>query len=105
MHHDKDRARAVRRHHRLRLIRLRRRLGYWGYERHEWDARRLGLVLNTPHPCSHWCCGNQRHAWGRCEPTLRERKLLQHDLAELLEDVDAGDGEEGGNRQAQSDAA
>jgi hypothetical protein len=48
--------RALRRHHRERLKKA--RTAYWGGPHLEWgetcEARRLGLLVKTPSPCS--CC-------------------------------------------------
>lgn len=55
--------RAVRRHHQERL--KKRRKHYWGYDStgirpNNMDEKQLGLVANTPCPCSCFGCGNPR---------------------------------------------
>lgn len=81
----KNMARALRRHHAGRL-KAKRRV-YWGHHRGgpyalEWTARQLGLVLNTPHPCSCLVCGNERRWTG--ERTLQEQRWYQVPLTDLL---------------------
>lgn len=70
--------RAQRRHHRARLKKARK--AYWGFgfcggggclSREHMDPRRLGMVINTPKPCSCATCGNRRFHEG---VTLQERK-------------------------------
>ena len=62
----KDLSRSIRRHHAARLKKARK--NYWGATGLE--PRRLGIALNTPHPCSCWTCCNWRETDGR---TLAER--------------------------------
>ena len=71
----KDLSRSIRRHHAARLKKARR-----FYYRSEvpLDPRRLGIALNTPHPCSCATCCNWRKTEGR---TLAERIHII-DLAE-----------------------
>ncbi len=70
-------ARAMRRHHRHRLLRNRR--FHWGRDLTESDEspRHRGKVIDTPTPCSCWMCGNPRKYFG--EKTLQE---LRHDEAD-----------------------
>lgn len=72
--------RALRRHHKERLKQKRKR--YWGYETdyspEKMDDRTLGMVVNTAHPCSGYCCGNPRKWFG--ELTIQERKYFQGDI-------------------------
>lgn len=59
---------AVRRHHYRRLQKTRR--NYWGRELT--DKRELGMIANTPQPCS--CiggCGHMRQAYGLTRQELR----------------------------------
>ena len=63
--------RGLRRHHVRRL--KRRRRGYWYGTFEEFaplTRRALGVVVNTPKPCSCWMCGNPRKHW-------RERSLQE----------------------------
>jgi len=55
------------RHHRERLKKKRR--NYWGCVVK--DERRLGILVNTPKPCSCFMCRNRRKDEG---PTLQERR-------------------------------
>ncbi|MEZ4775950.1 MAG: hypothetical protein R3D00_22420 [Bacteroidia bacterium] len=64
----KNYQRAIRRHHRERL--LQKRKNYWGNDRvHEIKAN----VINTPKPCSCFMCGNPRKYWN--EKTVQERRF------------------------------
>lgn len=80
-----EEARALRRHQAARLKKARRM--YWGGFRTslEGDARRMGMVLATPHPCSCRACANERRVTGL--PSLRERAWLQHSLDESLQEA------------------
>lgn len=70
--------RAIRRHHRERLKKTRR--NYWSmdFDREfnpefldqEIETKKLGKVVNTPHPCSCYACGNPRKHFG--EIPMRE---------------------------------
>lgn len=57
--------RAIRRHHRARLKKVRR-----GYHGGNWSP----TYIDTPCPCSCWACGNQRRAFRRYVPTMQERR-------------------------------
>ncbi len=57
--------RAIRRHHYERL--KKKRQNYW---RGILSAERVGFVVNTPHPCSCYLCGNPRKHFG--ELTIQE---------------------------------
>ena len=51
--------RSIRRHHVDRLKSSRRY--FWGHKRDlSQDARAIGMVVNTPNPCSCYMCGNPR---------------------------------------------
>ena len=60
-------ARSIRRHH-LRRLKI-KRAGYWGGTQK--SARELGVVANTPTPCSCWMYGNRRAREGQA---LQERR-------------------------------
>lgn len=88
MEDSKDLARALRRHHAVRLKHVRK--SYWGriwgsayYE--PLTERQLGMLLSTTHLCSGVCCGNPRRWLG--ERTIQEQRTYQHTLAELLNDT------------------
>lgn len=68
-------SRALRRHHRQRLKLARKNYHNWG-GRTPNTAGRIARFINTPTPCSLDCCGNQRHAWGRTNLTMQERRFL-----------------------------
>lgn len=74
--------RALRRHHRERLIRKRRRIIWWAEHSHS------GVLANTPCPCSCWMCGNPRKyykgQWGY-ERTIQERRYFQESIEENME--------------------
>jgi len=63
----KNMKRAVRRHHYKRL--KKKRQNYWGKSL---SAERIGFVVNTPHPCSCYLCGNPRKHFGQL--TIQEIK-------------------------------
>jgi len=76
----KDFARALRRHHRARLKKARQ--FYWGRgTRAEfnfgWTPQSLGMVVDTPTPCSCFACGNWRKTEGR---TVQERRVYQEPI-------------------------
>lgn len=87
---EKDNARAVRRHHRERLMKARQ--NYWGNRslgkdnpsqtEGEWSPRTLGMVVNTRQMCSGCCCGNSRKWFG--ERTIQEQRRYQEPLFTLL---------------------
>lgn len=60
---------AVRRHHRERLKKSRR--FHWGRDLSS-EPSRLGMAVDTPHPCSCAMCGNPRKHFD--ELTLQELK-------------------------------
>ncbi len=71
----------MRRHHRDRLKKNRKH--YWGYGEQGWrtaatamSEATAGIVINTPHPCSCWMCGNPRKVWK--EITMQEKKALDN---------------------------
>ena len=65
--------RAIRRAHRERL--LKKRLKYWG-SMHKTPTQ-LGILVNTPTPCSCRICGNPRKFFN--EKTMQERRAEQSD--------------------------
>lgn len=66
----KSRARAMRRHHKIRLAKKRRFYGS------QYPAFQGGYILKeTPAACSCWMCGNPRKWFG--EPTIQEKKWMQ----------------------------
>lgn len=71
--------RAVRRHHRERLKKVRK--GHWGY--FDKTPRQLGILVNTSAVCSCWMCRNERRVTG--ERTVQERRQLCKDIYEDLE--------------------
>lgn len=99
MDNSKDLARALRRHHAVRLKKA--RSTYWGRQYgsaylEPLDARQRGILLATPAICSCWGCGNPRRRIG--EDSLEELRWAQHSLCELLADSleDATDDAPGG---------
>lgn len=40
------------------------------------DPKAMAKFKEQPQLCSWECCGNQRRAYGRYEPTMQERKFL-----------------------------
>ena len=77
----KDHRRALRRHHRARLIakRTRRDHPYWG--RGPWSpeprftAAHQGQIARTPKPCGCWMCCNPRRVFR--DLLLREKSDLE----------------------------
>lgn len=63
-------SRALRRHHRKRLLNKRKNI-WGGYLRD--DPKRLAKVANTPTPCSCWMCRNDRQNEG---PTFQELRFF-----------------------------
>jgi len=70
--------RAERRHH-IERLKKKRRYYWYGYNLNgkpmDKDKRRLGMVVDTPTPCSCHMCGNPRKYWK--EKTLQEKKAEQ----------------------------
>lgn len=69
-------SRALRRHHRDRLMRKRRYYHWSGIARldsGEPDQRWVSLHTRTPKPCSCWMCGHVRRLEG---PTIAERRFF-----------------------------
>ena len=62
---------AMRRHHRERIKRARRH--YWGRDR-ALTPGQLGIVVDTPHPCSCLLCANRRKHIGETIQELRTDK-------------------------------
>lgn len=70
--------RAVRRHHAARLKKA--RSGYWGYAyngRGPMSERTVGLLLNTPKPCSCWMCNRPRKVFGKSLKEIAEAEFLK----------------------------
>ena len=40
------------------------------------DAKSMARFKEQPQQCSGTCCGNQRHAWGKEQLTMPERRQL-----------------------------
>lgn len=57
-HYERMKAKAIRRERMRHMPRL--------------DPRRIGLLANTPHPCSCYACGNPRRHFG--EVTIQEKR-------------------------------
>ena len=67
--------RALRRHHRARL--LKKRQYYWGMSLVEFEKShptKKGRLVKTPKPCSCYLCGNPRKFFK--EKTVQERRQL-----------------------------
>lgn len=94
-------SRAQRRHDRARLKNKRRT--HWGYGKQGWrsycgterDSQyemspgTLGMVVNTPTPCSCYMCGNPRRSpWAECSLTMQERKA-EEAYADDVEEYDS----------------
>jgi hypothetical protein len=41
-----------------------------------WSPRAIARFREQPQVCSGPCCGNQRHAWGRKDRTMGERRFF-----------------------------
>jgi hypothetical protein len=85
--------RALRRHHRKRLQKA--RAGYWGMKR--WagifgppEPRQMGMVVDTPTPCSCWMCGNPRRYGSGRSLTMQEQRAAADEQAQWS-DMRAGD--------------
>jgi len=79
-------SRAQRRHDRARL--KKKRQTHWGYGKQGWrqytemSPAVLGMVVNTPTPCSCYMCGNPRRApWAETPLTMQERKAADSYIA------------------------
>lgn len=61
-----QRTRAWRRHQRERIKnkRIRQINSWWFGERVVDDPKFVGMMIDTPHPCSGPCCGNPRKHFG-----------------------------------------
>jgi hypothetical protein len=44
-----------------------------------YDPKAMARFKEQPQVCSRECCGNQRHAWGKKTPPIRELRHLQND--------------------------
>ena len=69
--------RALRRHHRARMIKKARavlaaRFGYWGERNRDLNAKRLADNITS---CSCWMCGNPRRVPGRHASRLTIQEL------------------------------
>ena len=70
--------RAERRHHYQRLKKTRKH--YWAPMEGEVNSdKKLGMLANTPAPCSGECCGNPRKFYGE---TFREKDFNNRKLEE-----------------------
>jgi hypothetical protein len=61
-------SRAIRRHHRARLLN-KRKDNWGGYFK---DDPKLAKVVDTPTPCSCWMCANERRGNRRQDKTMQE---------------------------------
>jgi len=80
--------RAIRRHHRARIILNRKNFYWWwtsGNGQDEKTPRQLGILVRTPCMCSCIACMNQRHVRGRDHRT-RAEKLFELSFIEQLSD-------------------
>ena len=69
---------SERRYHRERL--KKKRQNYWGFNSQHRGAatiRQLGILVNTPKPCSCWMCRNRRKDEGE---TIQERKYGRQNI-------------------------
>jgi hypothetical protein len=73
--------RSSRRWHRERLKKNRAWFWYWG----EKPSDHLGMLVNTPKPCSSWCCGNPRK-WFK-KRTLAEKARAEIDRILISERI------------------
>ena len=69
---NKDKTRALRRHHRERLMHSRSHDTFSGT-----TEQQLSKHVSTPAKCSCWMCGNPRKYYGNSEEvkTIQERKF------------------------------
>lgn len=76
-------SRALRRHHRQRLKKVRR--FHWSHDRHDpMSAKVLSQVVDTPKRCALECCQNPRWAFG--ETTQQERRFYAEAVDDLIRD-------------------
>jgi len=68
--------RALRKHHRYRLIKKRKRDIWWIREKSKEYDDFNGVIANTPCPCSCYMCGNPRKWWKAATHEERMAKLL-----------------------------
>ncbi len=54
------------------VLKKKRKNDYWGGSLKDGDPRKLGSSIDTPHPCSDYCCGNPRKHFH--EKTIQEKK-------------------------------
>ncbi len=73
--------RAIRRHHRDRLLKNRRKKIWWAK-----DSDYTSRVVNTPCPCSCWMCGNPRK-WLKEKTRQEYRSYLN--FVEGIEEIDS----------------
>lgn len=75
----KEIKRSIRRHHKERLVRLRR--DYWGWNDlvKNPNPRRSGMIVNNPCSCSCWMCTSPRkvNGNGKAALTLQEQSDLE----------------------------
>lgn len=69
--------RAVRRHHRTKLLKKRKNYWNWRIE----DGLIHKRVINTPKPCSCFMCSNMRRYWGETTPQeQRFEEFTKHQI-------------------------
>lgn len=69
-------SRAIRRHHRKRLMRARKNYHNWGLRELPRPPEIVAFYVNTPCPCScPMCCNPRRSGWRKEERyTIQERR-------------------------------
>lgn len=82
--------RAERRHHYKRLKEKRIRDRYWGFGESLYDKppadNLLGICVDTPQPCSNYCCGNPRkHFHMRTIQELKSEEDFDQQLDEYYD--------------------
>ena len=80
---SRNTTRAVRRHHRNRILAKRyrqdRRYGFCAVNEAEWRFRNARLRVNTGTLCSCWMCGNPRRLYGNGKAALTQQELRPWD--------------------------
>lgn len=76
----KDTKRALRRHHRARLIAQRTdpHNPYWG--RSTWTPARIGQVARTPQTCGCWRCCSPRRIFGDLLGERSDLEAIAHEM-------------------------
>ena len=72
---------AQRRHHTRRLKRNRKNYWHWN----EKTPGELGVLVNTPHPCSCRSCGNQRKWEGETKQEKIDRQSAKDAITDATE--------------------